>query len=279
MRDREHRALARSRDRDRHLPGDRRRRGGRRDAVGDARRARRAGADGGRRAGVGVMIGPQVPGSEVDRLHPLLLRPRARHAVLLRRLRDRPQADLGTAAAGWRRSAGRLSLVLAYSIGGRARGSRDRALVALHRLGAGDHRDRDADPDPRRHRRAQDALRDLPARRRRGRRVRADPAADPVPVQRASTLHHAAILLGFVGLAVGRRGARRALVRPDDRPSRARRSRRARSLRCAGSSCSSSRSPTRLRARARPAARRLRRGPDHAPGAQGARGRRASTPS
>ena len=83
---------------------------------------------------------------------------------------------LKLAAIGWL-----ISLALAYSIGGLLALGRDRAFTPVHRVGDGDDGDRDADPDPRRCRSDQDPVRDLPARRRCGRRVRAD-HADHVPV-------------------------------------------------------------------------------------------------
>ena len=75
----------------------------------------------------------------------------------------------------------------------RARPGRSRPVARLRGLGALDHGDRHADPGAVRHGRAAHAVRHLPAGRRRGRGVRADPAADARPLdaerrpQRADT--------------------------------------------------------------------------------------------
>ena len=140
----------------------------------------------------------------------------------------------------------------------RARRGGRRAVVPVHGLGAGDDGDRHADPDPARRGRAAHALRHLPARRRRGRRVRPDPAdharARDRPAGRGG--RDPRRLRRPVGgdvpdrdaLDVARLGAARAHVRVEQ-PARdpARRRARVRARRA------------RRGARARPAARRLRR--------------------
>ena len=83
----------------------------------------------------------------------------------------------------------------------RPRGGRDHRLLPLHRLGDGDDGDRHPDPDPARQRRAEDEVRHLPAGGGRGRRVRPDPARDPLPLH-CHPLHEAAILIAFVVLAI-----------------------------------------------------------------------------
>ena len=107
-------------------------------------------------------------------------------------------ASRGAAAAGRARWA--LSLALAYTSAASSPPPAS-SLVPLHRLGARDDGDRHAHPDPVGQRRAEDALRHLPARRRRGRRVRPDPARHAV-LSTAAPLHEAAILIAFVALAV-----------------------------------------------------------------------------
>ena len=113
-------------------------------------------------------------------------------------------APLRLGALGWL-----LSLVLAYAIGGLLAAAGVVALVPLHRLGAGHDRDRHADPDPPRRGRAADPLRHLPARGRRRRRVRPDPARHAGPLDRAPAARGAdpARLRGARGGASDRLGA------------------------------------------------------------------------
>ena len=67
---------------------------------------------------LGIVIGPEVLDLAAQRrFHRLLLEPRARHAVLLRRLRDRLRAHSRPAACAGRRG-WLISLALAYGIGG-----------------------------------------------------------------------------------------------------------------------------------------------------------------
>ena len=193
------------------------------------------------------------------------------HAVLLRRLRDRHRAHPRAAAAARGDRAGRCRSRSPTRSAASLAAARRGRVARLRRLGAGDDRDRHADPGPLGHRRAAHGLRPLPAGGRGGRRVRADPAADAGPLD-----------------------AERAAQRAD--PDRVRRAGGA------ASRCSPVRSAgrtipmlertietssqlggaldrrarvraraARLRARARPAARRVRRRPDHPAGAAGAR--------
>jgi hypothetical protein len=90
------------------------------------------------------------------------------------------------------------------SIGPRLRDRRPLAaagvvLLPLHGVGDGDDGDRHADPDPARQRRAEDRVRHLPAAPGR-RRVRADPAQHPGPLDRQPRCSEAAILVAFVVL-------------------------------------------------------------------------------
>ena len=112
-------------------------------------------------------------------------RPRARDAVLLRRLRDRLRSGsrgsrCGSALVGWA-----LSLALAYAIGGAARRGRRSSLSLLYTGSAlATTAIGTLIPVLSRHRRAAHAVRHLPAGGRRGRGVRADPAADAGPLDR-----------------------------------------------------------------------------------------------
>ncbi len=83
---------------------------------------------------LGVVIGPQVLDlAQVNDFTEFFADPRARHAVLLRRLRDRHRAasagqPLRLALAGWA-----LSLVIAYTLGGVLAAARRRRLARLRR--------------------------------------------------------------------------------------------------------------------------------------------------
>ena len=187
----------------------------------------------------------------------------AGYEIDLRRIAGLP---LRLAAVGWA-----LSLVIAYAIGGILAA----AGIVLSLLYTGSALATTAIgtliPILSRQRRAQDAIRHLPAGGRRGRRVRPDPAADadPVDPEHGPQRAHPDRLRRARRHGRGARGAvvraHAVAVRDDDREELAARGPLDRRARVRARAA-------RRRARARPAARRLRRGHDHAPGAQCARG-------
>ena len=111
----------------------------------------------------------------------LLLEPRARHALLLRGLRDRLRKDPRQSPPACRPG---LAVVARLGLLTRrvAHADGPRAVAPVHGLCAGHHRHRNADTGPERRRRATDPLRHLSARSRRGGGVRPDHA------------HHAGVL-------------------------------------------------------------------------------------
>ena len=227
----------------------------------DARRARRA---------AGARSGPR------QRVHRVLRRPRPRHAVLLRRLRDRPAASAGCRCA-WGCWAGRCRwrspTPSAACSPWPAWWSRSSTSVRPR-----DDGDRDPVAGALRHRRAAQALRHVPARGGRGGGVRPDPAAHARPLDAERAAQRADPRRVRPGR---RRGRRRGgpLVRAHARAVRAHArvelaaggplDRRAR-LRAGAA---------RQQARARPAARRVRRRPDHPAGAPEVGDARCSTRS
>ena len=130
----------------------------------------------------------------------------AGYEIDFERIKGRP---LKLGAWGWL-----LSVALAYGIGGDPRGRRHHRLLPLHRLGDGDDRDRHADPDSARQRRAEDQVRHLPAGGRRRRRVRPDPAGHALPLHRSpparggdpDRLHPLAIAVALVSVRLAWRG-------------------------------------------------------------------------
>ena len=166
------------------VSGDRRRLRHRRDDRCDRRRARRA--DPGRRARAAVRGPARAAGARParhdrsSRSSPTSASGCCSSSPATRSICSAsPGEPLRLALLGWL-----VSLALAYSIGGVLAAAGIVLSLALHGLGAGDDRDRHADPDPVRLRRAAHPLRHLPAGGRRGRRVRADPAADADPLDR-----------------------------------------------------------------------------------------------
>ena len=117
----------------------------------------------------------------VRRVPQLLLEPRARHALLLRRLRDRLRKDPRPSPPACRPG---LAVVARLGLFARRAAHADgpRAVAPVHGLGAGHHSHRHPDTGPERRWRAAHPLRHLSARRRRGGGVRPDPA------------HHAGVL-------------------------------------------------------------------------------------
>ena len=205
--------------------------------------------------------GPRVRRDRPDDRLPR--RPRARDALLLRRLRDRLPADQGQAAEAGDDGVGPVAAarLRARRPAGRRRGG---PLLSLHRIRDGHHRDRHPDPDPQGRRRAEDPVRHVPAGGRGDGRVRPDPSdhADPLgrepaargagpdPVRRRRGVHRpAGGEVGVEGLAADREDARD--LEPARGPPRGRPGLRPRG---AGG-----------RPRPRPAARRLRRRDDHPP--------------
>ena len=155
--------------------GRRRRRAGRvprRDRLQPPAAARGGARDGARHRRRPGGARPRRP----RRLPRLLLEPRPRHAVLLRRLRDRLRAHPRQPAAARARSAGCMSLALAYALGGLLA----LAGVVLSLVFTGSAMATTAIgtliPILQRRRRAAHALRHLPAGRGRDGRVRPDPA-------------------------------------------------------------------------------------------------------
>ena len=206
---------------------------------------------------LGIAIGPQALGLQAGEFVSFfsdlglgLLFFFAGYEIDLKRIAGNP---LWLGLAGWA-----MSLALAYAFGGRAGGGRGRAVAAVHRLGDGDHGARHAAPVAVGFGRAALPLRDLPARGGRGGRVRADPAPDPDPLRRGHRPQRADPRRLRRARRVGRR-VRGALGRAHapvhgahdggERPARGALDRRA-GLRARAA---------RVRTRARPAARRLRR--------------------
>ena len=112
-----------------------------------------------------------------QRVHDVLLRSRSGHVVLLRRLRDRHSAHSRTAAGARAVGVGDVARDRLRARR-RARRSGGRGVTRICRLGAGDHRDRDAAACALGHGRAGHRVRHLSARGGRRRRVRAGAAAD-----------------------------------------------------------------------------------------------------
>ena len=150
---------------------------------------------------LGIVIGPQVLGlAESDdfidffsNLGLGMLFFFAGYEIDFERIKGRP---LKLALWGWL-----LSLAARLRDRGPARGRRNRGLAPVHRLGAGDDGDRDADPDPPRQRRAEDAIRD-PAAGGGGIGEFGPILLITLVLSTAQPLHEAAILAGFVALAL-----------------------------------------------------------------------------
>ena len=216
----------------------------------DARRARRA---------AGARPRPR------QRLHGVLQRPRPRHAVLLRRLRDRPGPHPRDAAASGRIRLGDVARDRLHP-GRRACRRRRGRVAGLRRVRPGDDGDRDPAAGPLGHRRDAYQVRHVPAGRRRRRRVRPDPAAHARPLDPERAAQRAdPDRVRPAGRR--RRGRRGPLVAADARPVRA----HGRDERAAGGALDRR---ARLRAgaagqqaRARPPARRVRRRRDQPAGA------------
>ena len=150
---------------------------------------------------LGVLIGPQVLGLETSSssssspsLGLGMLFFFAGYEIDLRRIAGAP---LRLAALGWA-----LSLALAYTVGGILAAAG--VVLSLLYTGSALHDgDRHAHPDPVGHRRAADAVRHLPARRRARSASSARSCCSRCSSRRRAPLHKAIILIVFVALAVG----------------------------------------------------------------------------
>ena len=140
---------------------------------------------------LGIVIGPEVLGlAEPDEFTQFfsnlglgMLFFFAGYEIDFQRIRGKP---LRLAAFGWL-----LSLALAFGLGGLLAAAGVVLSLRFTGSAAGDHGHRHPDPDPARRRRAAHPLRHVPARRRRGGGVRADPAHHAVALHHAPARHRA----------------------------------------------------------------------------------------